>query len=87
MSAGDWQDRKYREVFDAVCDRLARRREIDAGFTPEELEGILRTAYIHEGNAWPGRGAVEELVHAATIAACEHVLAEWKKELAADESG
>jgi hypothetical protein len=45
-----------------------------------DLERLFDTAYTREGNDWVGRGAVADIVNAATIAAYEHMLIEWKKE-------
>ena len=80
MPEADWPQRKHAEVFDRVCLDLERRRARDPAFTPAELEGLLKTAYVNQGNDWVGKGAVSETLQAATIAAYEHDLAEWKKE-------
>ena len=77
----DWRQRKYREVFEETCHGLELRRRSDPHFTIGRLEGLLRTAYVDEGNDWLGRGAVSDVFQAATIAAYEHVLAEWRAAL------
>ena len=76
--SGNWQQRRYEEVFEEACARLALRRQADPAFTLQELEGLLTTAYVAEGNDWIGRGTVHEITQSATIAAYEHTLAEWR---------
>ncbi len=71
----------YDEVFEVTCAEIAHRRAHQAGFTIATLEGMLETAYVAEGNDQDGRGHIWHLRQSATIAACEHCLAEWKKEL------
>jgi hypothetical protein len=44
----------------------------------EDLEGVLRHLYVMDGADWYGRGDVQDITMAATIAAYEHVIAEWK---------
>jgi len=75
-----WQQRKHAEVFEAVCRHLRRRRRDDPSFTLAQLEGLLQSAYVNEGLDWTGRGPVAQVTHAATIAALEHTLAEWRHE-------
>ena len=82
-SIRDWEERKYREVFEHVCSQLEARRLTDPAFTIQQAEGTLQTAYIDQGNDFIGRGAVVETVQSATIAAYEHVLAQWRDEEAA----
>jgi len=76
----NWPQRRYEAAFEETCTRLAIRRKTDPTFTIEELEGLLHTAYVAEGNNWTGRGAVHEITQSATIAAYEHTLAEWRAE-------
>jgi hypothetical protein len=73
-----WRDLKYQEVFDQELRGLERRKAIDKMCTPEDLEGILATLYMTDGSDWLGRGDLQDIVLAATIAAYEHFIAEWK---------
>jgi hypothetical protein len=74
----EWRDLKYEEVFDGEIRGLTRRREADSGCTVEDLEGILRHLYIMDGADWYGRGGVQDITMAATIAAYEQFIARWK---------
>lgn len=74
----DWQDVKYSEIFEGELRGLRRRRESDSGCTVADLEGTLAHLYIMEGAGWGGRGEVQDITLAATIAAYERVIAEWK---------
>jgi hypothetical protein len=73
----DWQDRKFDEVFENVCSGLEWRAKNDPSFNKRSLEESLRSLYSHQGNNWDGRGEVAEITLSATIAAFEHVLAEF----------
>lgn len=75
----DWRQRKYDEVFERVV-RHAEDGRRSGRITLADLEGLLRTEYVNQGNDWTGKGALHDTVQAATIAAYEHVLAEWRKE-------
>ena len=85
MSVDGWEEQQYNQVFEAVCRRVQRRRQTDPDFTLERLRGVLETQYVYQGNDWVGRGAVANTTIAATIAAYEHLLAEWEQQLAAQE--
>ena len=87
MSIRDWEQRKYRRVFEETCMQLETRRATDPTFTIEFTEGLLKTAYIDHGNDWVGRGAVGNIAQTATIAAYEHVLAEWRSQAASSANG
>jgi hypothetical protein len=80
MHLDELQERKYIQVFEDTCYFVARRKYTDPRFSIADLERLLDTAYTREGNDWVGRGAVADIVNAATIAAYEHMLIEWKKE-------
>lgn len=77
----DWIDEKYQEVFTEELTGLERRREHDPKCTIDDISGILKSLYLMDGNDWLGRGQVQDVTLAATIAAYEHFIAEWKKEL------
>jgi hypothetical protein len=74
----EWRDKKYEEVFEQEVRGLERRRGSDPSCTAADLEGVLRHLYVMDGADWAGRGDVQDTVMAATIAAYEHVIAEWK---------
>jgi len=73
-------ERKYDEVFNSVCDYVDRQKETDPSFSLNHLQKMLETEYINEGNGWVGKSEVQETVSAATIAAYQHKIVEWKKE-------
>jgi hypothetical protein len=74
----DWRDKLYEEVFEATCAQIEQRRTHDKAFGPADLRGLLETEYVALGNNWVGRGEVDEITRAATIAAYEHLLATWE---------
>jgi hypothetical protein len=76
----EWRDEKYEETFEQELRGLSRRREADPSCTVEDLEGLLRHLYIMDGADWGGRGDVQDTIMAATIAAYEHFIAQWKAE-------
>jgi hypothetical protein len=43
----------------------------------DELEALLKSLYVSEGNNWVGQSEIKQLRQAATIAACEVILSEW----------
>ena len=77
-SSSDWQDKKYTETFEAELRRLERRRAADPACTIADIEGTLKHLYIMDGADWGGRGGVQDATMAATIAAYEHFLSDWK---------
>jgi hypothetical protein len=79
-SSVDWRDIKYDEVFEQERRGLLRRRELDPACTVADLEGVLQHLYHMDGADWTGRGEVQDITMAATIAAYEHIIAQWKAE-------
>jgi hypothetical protein len=79
----DWRDIKYRKIFDEELLGLSRRRSSDPNCTVEDLEGVLEHLYIMDGADWAGRGEVQDITLAATIAAYEQFIARWKAETGA----
>ena len=75
----EWEDIKYKEVFDQEMRGLIRRRENDPNCKVEDMEGILNNLYIMDGADQGGRGLLQDTVMAATIAAYEDFIASWKK--------
>ena len=76
----DWRDIKYNEIFEQELRGLERRRNYDQGCTVKDLEKILDALYIMDGADWYGRGDLQDTIMAATIAAYEHFITQWKAE-------
>ncbi len=76
----DLKEQKYRQVFEATVAQLTMRRRSDPHFTINELEQLLQSEYIHQGNDWVGKGSLADIVSGATIAAYESFLADWQNE-------
>ena len=79
-SSVDWKDIKYDEVFEQELRGLERRRQADPGCKVEDIEGILNQLYMMDGSDWLGRGGVQDIIMAATIAAHEYFINQWKLE-------
>jgi hypothetical protein len=79
-SSVEWRDIKYEEIFQEESRGLERRRKQDPLCTVEDIEGVLRNLYIMDGADWYGRGEVQDITMAATIAAYEDFIARWKLE-------
>jgi hypothetical protein len=77
----DWRDTKYNDTLEQEIRGLRRRRELDPGCTIDDLKGILQHLYHLDGADWGGRGEVQDITLAATIAAYEQVIAEWRAEI------
>jgi hypothetical protein len=82
----DWRDILYTKTFEQEVRGLIRRREADPNCGPADAEGILQGLYVMDGADWLGRGEVQDITMAATIAAYEHIIAEWKAELPGEEN-
>ena len=80
-SSVEWRDVKYGEIFEQELRGLKRRRESDPKCTVEDIEGVLQHLYIMDGADWYGRGDVQDITMAATIAAYELFIAQWKSEV------
>jgi hypothetical protein len=80
VSSVDWRDIKYKETLEEEVQGLMRRRKADPQCRVEDLEGVLRHLYLMDGADWGGRGELQGIILAATIAAYEHIIAEWKAE-------
>jgi hypothetical protein len=85
-SSVEWKEIKYTEVFEEELRGLERRRESDPQCTVGDIEGLLQHLYIMDGADWYGRGDVQDIIMAATIAAYEHFIAQWKAGRARDVS-
>ena len=77
----EWREIRYRQTFEEETRGLIRRREADPGCKVEDLQGILKNLYIMDGADQGGRGNVQDTIMAATIAAYERFIAQWKAEL------
>ncbi len=77
-SSVEWKEIKYTEVFEEELRGLERRRESDPHCTVGDIEGLLQHLYIMDGADWYGRGDVQDITMAATIAAYELFIAQWK---------
>jgi len=73
----EWQDIKYKEIFEQETRGLNRRRQSDPNCKVEDIQGTLKNLYIMDGADQGGRGALQDTIMAATIAAYEHFIAEW----------
>jgi hypothetical protein len=76
----EWREIKYQQTFEEETRGLIRRRQADPGCKVEDLQGILKNLYIMYGADQGGRGDVQDTIMAATIAAYERFIAEWKAE-------
>jgi hypothetical protein len=77
---GDWREELYAKTFDQETLGLERRRAVDPNCTAGDIEGTLRSLYVMDGADWLGRGEVQDIAMAATIAAYEHIIARWQAE-------
>jgi len=77
-SSVEWKEIKYTEVFEEELRGLERRRKSDPDCKVEDIEGLLQNLYIMDGADWYGRGDVQDIIMAATIAAYEYYIAQWK---------
>jgi len=75
----EWRNVKYTETFEEVTRGLDRRKKTDTGCKIEDLEGTLKSLYIMDGSDWGGRGDVQDTVMAATIAAYEQFIEQWRQ--------
>jgi hypothetical protein len=76
-------EQTYQQTYDQEYRGLERRREHDPCCSIKDIEGILKNLYIWEGNNWDGRGETAQAGLAATIAAYEAFIENWKKEQSA----
>jgi len=76
----EWRDVKYTEIFEQEFRGLERRRKADPQCTVQDIVRVLDNLYIMDGADQYGRGDVQDIVMAATIAAYESFISEWKKE-------
>jgi len=72
--SNEWQDVKYKEIFDQETRGLIRRQQSPAGISADELKGTLKNLYIMDGADQGGRGPLQDIIMSATIAAYEKFL-------------
>jgi len=80
----DLKKAEYRYHFEATVAQIELRRKNDTFFTRQDLEALLHTHYVKQGNDWIGKGGLQHVIESATIAAYEVVLAEWKAQEQSD---
>ena len=76
----EWMDIKFNDIFEEVLRGLELRRESDPHCKVEDIEKVLDNLYIRDGADYEGPGNLQKVNSAATIAAYEHFIAEWKAE-------
>ena len=76
-----WAAQTYQEVFDDETRLLVRRRVADVSCTIDDVQGILDSLYVLDGNNATGRSSVQQIELSATIAAYEAFIHQWQKEL------
>ena len=82
----DWQNIKYNEIFEEELRGLERRRNYENNCSIKDLEAVLDALYIMDGADGSGRGDVQDISMAATIAAYEHFIAQWKTQKVCPQS-
>jgi hypothetical protein len=80
--AEEWRGVKYAETFEAELRGLERRRAGDPLCKVTDIEDTLKHLYIMDGSDQGGRGGVQDVAMAATIAAYEHFISCWQAETA-----
>ena len=78
MGSADWQETTYQDNFKKEIRALRRRLASDPGCTAEDLEGTLKSLYLMDGSDWLGRGEVQSITLAASIAAYEEIIGELR---------
>lgn len=82
MACGEsWEELKYREVFEEELSALEHRRQSDPTCSVSDIEAVLETLYLMDGNNQDGRGNPRQIGLDATIAAYEQFLCEWRRQL------
>ena len=76
----EWMEIKYNDIFEEALRGLLQRRKSDPQCKVEDLERVLNNLYIRDGADLEGPGNLQKINTAATIAAYEHFIAEWKAE-------
>lgn len=74
----EMHEEMFDEVFDETCRHVEYMRD-NYGMSREDLQGLLDSEYIRQGNDMEGRSEVANVKLHATIAAYEHILAGWDR--------
>ncbi len=77
------REKIYKESFETALKMIEKRRQTEPGFSIDDLERLIQTEYVVQGNDQFGRGEVFEIELAATIAAHEVAFEQWRQEMAA----
>jgi hypothetical protein len=78
MGQADWREAAYKEAYEKEIRGLRRRLASDPSCGAEDLEGILKSLYIMDGQDWGGRGEVQSISLEAAITAYETFINELK---------
>jgi hypothetical protein len=78
QQTANWEDEIYARVFEDELRMLERRFANNASSNIAEVEAQLKSLYVSEGNNWEGRGPIGDITFAATIAAFEQFIANYK---------
>lgn len=73
----DIKEQNYNETFWTSLEQIRRKREKDPSFRPEDLQRLIETELVNQGNDWVGRGELYHITQKARIAAYEIALEEW----------
>jgi len=68
----------YEQTFEKTCHTVELRMKSDPEFTLEILKAMRDTEQLRLGNDWDGRGSLYHLTASATVAAYDHLIAEWE---------
>ena len=72
-------DEVFQEVFDDETRLLVRRRAADMSCTIDDIQGILDSLYVVDGNNAEERSSVQHIALSATIAAYEAFIHQLQK--------
>lgn len=78
MFIDDYNEKKYKEVFNSVYTFLKMKQESSIEANIKYLENYLEDMYTLEGQDWLGRSEGQAINISASIAACQVVLDELR---------
>ncbi|MDZ7725488.1 MAG: hypothetical protein U5R06_22355 [candidate division KSB1 bacterium] len=76
----DIKEQQYRDTYHTSLEQIRQKRKRDPLFRPADLENLIETELINEGNDWVGRGELFHITQKARIAAYEVALEEWMQD-------
>lgn len=76
-----FEQNKYDDTFEKIYKDLKYQLSHDERYGIEDLEKLLESMYVYEGQDWIGRGGIKAIVNSATIAAINKVLIEYREEI------